>query len=215
MLERGAYTQARNSGNVQSCITGVVGPPDPDSPLVTLYAKKSFPPGLNTSRYDGVDDLLAKAATRRQGEARTGRCLHGCLKKSMTDVAGDPALRRPAVPRAYRRGAGLRAELPVHGQHVPRLAARLTWCSAISAAASGQLVVAVVGIVTVAFFLMRAIPGDPAIYMLGDFATTEALATLRAQPRPRPAGVAAIRAVPGQRGARRSRRVGRRPGKPR
>ena len=65
VLERGAYTQARNSGNVQSAVTGVVGPPDPDSPLVTLYAKKSFPPGLNTSRYEGVEDLLAKAARPR------------------------------------------------------------------------------------------------------------------------------------------------------
>ncbi|WP_237216850.1 ABC transporter permease [Falsiroseomonas oryziterrae] len=44
---------------------------------------------------------------------------------------------------------------------------------------AGQLAVALVGIVTVAFFLMRAIPGDPALYMLGDFATAEALATLR------------------------------------
>lgn len=44
-----------------------------------------------------------------------------------------------------------------------------------------QLAVALVGIVTVAFFLMRAIPGDPALYMLGDFATTEALAALRAR----------------------------------
>ena len=54
VLERGAYGQARNSGNVMSCITGVVGPPDPDSPLVTLYATKSFPPGMNTARYDQV-----------------------------------------------------------------------------------------------------------------------------------------------------------------
>lgn len=46
---------------------------------------------------------------------------------------------------------------------------------------AGQLAVALIGIVTVAFFLMRAIPGDPALYMLGDFATTEALATLRAR----------------------------------
>lgn len=46
---------------------------------------------------------------------------------------------------------------------------------------AGQLAVALVGIVTVAFFLMRAIPGDPALYMLGDFATNEALATLRAR----------------------------------
>jgi len=44
-----------------------------------------------------------------------------------------------------------------------------------------QLLVALVGIVTVAFFLMRAIPGDPALFMLGDFATAEALATLRAR----------------------------------
>ena len=44
-----------------------------------------------------------------------------------------------------------------------------------------QLAVALVGIVTVAFFLMRAIPGDPALYMLGDYATEEALAALRAR----------------------------------
>lgn len=46
---------------------------------------------------------------------------------------------------------------------------------------AGQFAVALVGIVTVAFFLMRAIPGDPALYMLGDFATAEALAALRAR----------------------------------
>ena len=45
----------------------------------------------------------------------------------------------------------------------------------------GQLIVTAIGIVTVAFFLMRAIPGDPAQYMLGDYATKEALVTLRAQ----------------------------------
>jgi len=44
-----------------------------------------------------------------------------------------------------------------------------------------HLVVTVIGIVTVAFFMMRAIPGDPAQYMLGDYATKEALAALRAQ----------------------------------
>jgi len=44
-----------------------------------------------------------------------------------------------------------------------------------------RLGVAVVGIVTVAFFLMRAIPGDPAEYMLGDFATKETIAALRAR----------------------------------
>lgn len=44
-----------------------------------------------------------------------------------------------------------------------------------------HLAVTVLGIVTVAFFLMRAIPGDPAEYMLGDYATPEALAALRGQ----------------------------------
>lgn len=44
-----------------------------------------------------------------------------------------------------------------------------------------HLAVTIVGIVTVAFFLMRAIPGDPAQYMLGDYATKEALAALRSQ----------------------------------
>jgi peptide/nickel transport system permease protein len=44
-----------------------------------------------------------------------------------------------------------------------------------------QLIVTVVGVVTVTFFLMRAIPGDPALYMLGDYATADAVANLRAK----------------------------------
>ncbi len=42
-----------------------------------------------------------------------------------------------------------------------------------------QLLVTVAGVITVTFFLMRAIPGDPALYMLGDYATPEAVANLR------------------------------------
>lgn len=85
ILERGAYTQARNSGNVQSCVTGVVGPPDPDSPLVTLYAKKSFPPGLNTARYDGVEELLAKASTAKD-DAERAAAYKAVVQKAMTDA---------------------------------------------------------------------------------------------------------------------------------
>ena len=44
-----------------------------------------------------------------------------------------------------------------------------------------QLLVTVVGVVTITFFLMRAIPGDPATYMLGDFATAESVTALRAR----------------------------------
>lgn len=85
VLERGAYTQARNSGNVQSCITGVVGPPDPDSPLVSLYAKASFPPGLNTARYDQVEDLLAKASLASDAAARNA-AYKAILQKVATDM---------------------------------------------------------------------------------------------------------------------------------
>jgi len=38
-----------------------------------------------------------------------------------------------------------------------------------------------VGVTTLVFLIMRATPGDPARLMLGDFATPEALAQLRAQ----------------------------------
>lgn len=46
---------------------------------------------------------------------------------------------------------------------------------------AGQLVVTGLGILTVAFFLVRTIPGDPVLYMLGDFATPEGIAALRAK----------------------------------
>lgn len=85
VLERAAYGQARSSGNVQSCITAVVGPPDPDAALVTLFHTRSFPPGLNTSRYDRADALLAEAARApdmAQRKAAYGRL----LKQSMEDV---------------------------------------------------------------------------------------------------------------------------------
>ena len=85
VLERGAYLQARTKGDIMTCITGVVGPPDPDSPLVTLYATKSFPPGLNTARYDQVDDLLASAAAEQDEAARTG-IYREILSKTMADV---------------------------------------------------------------------------------------------------------------------------------
>jgi len=85
VLERGAYVQARSSGNVQSCITAVVGPPDPDSPLVTLYHTRSHPPGLNTSRYDQADALLAEAARARDLAGR--RAVYArILRQTMDDL---------------------------------------------------------------------------------------------------------------------------------
>ncbi len=44
-----------------------------------------------------------------------------------------------------------------------------------------QMAITVIGMVTVVFFLIRMIPGDPAAYMLGDYATNEAIAALHAE----------------------------------
>lgn len=85
VLERAAYQQARSSGNVQSCITSVVGPPDPSTPLTTLYSSRSFPPGLNTARYGQVDDLLAKIGEARD-EAGAKAAIKAVLQKTMTDL---------------------------------------------------------------------------------------------------------------------------------
>ncbi|ALG72949.1 ABC transporter substrate-binding protein [Azospirillum thiophilum] len=70
VLERGAYLQARNKGSVPTCITGVVGAPDPDSPILSMFAKSSFPPGLNTSHYEGIEDLIAAARQAKDDAAR-------------------------------------------------------------------------------------------------------------------------------------------------
>ncbi len=85
ILERGAYLQARSKGDIPTCITGVVGPPDPDSPILTLFSKKSFPPGLNTAHYTGIEDLLAKLAATQDIPART-EIYHQILRKTMTDL---------------------------------------------------------------------------------------------------------------------------------
>ena len=85
VVERGAYVQARASGNVQSCITAVVGPPDPDAPLVTLFSTASFPPGLNTARYDQADDLLAAAANELDADKRKA-IYEQILQRTMEDV---------------------------------------------------------------------------------------------------------------------------------
>ncbi len=98
-------------------VTGVVGPPDPDSPLVTLYAKKSFPPGLNTARYEGVEDLLAKAGAA-SGDVERAAAYKAILQKTMTRRAGDPALRRPALHCAHRSRS--KASFRIHcSQSIP------------------------------------------------------------------------------------------------
>ena len=101
ILERGAYLQARSKGDIPTCITGVVGPPDPDSPIITLFAKQSFPPGLNTAHYTGIEDLLAKLRPdRRTADARTA-IYHQILRKTMTDLPVHSDLCRDALFLAH------------------------------------------------------------------------------------------------------------------
>lgn len=85
VLERAAYQQARSSGNVQSCVTSVVGPPDPSTPLVTLFARKSFPPGLNSARYDGVEEQL-KSVTGELDPGKRKELYAAILRKTASDV---------------------------------------------------------------------------------------------------------------------------------
>ena len=61
ILERAAYLAARGAGTPHVVITGVTGPADPDQPLWNLLHSSSFPPGLNTARYNGIDQLLEAA----------------------------------------------------------------------------------------------------------------------------------------------------------
>ena len=61
ILERAAYLAARSAGTPHVVLTGVTGPADPDQPLWNLLHSSSFPPGLNTARYAGIDELLESA----------------------------------------------------------------------------------------------------------------------------------------------------------
>lgn len=85
VMERASYLQARNKGNVPTCVTGVVGAPDPDSPILSMFAKSSFPPGLNTAHYDAIEDLIV-AAARAKGDAER-KAVYGRIQaKVMADV---------------------------------------------------------------------------------------------------------------------------------
>jgi peptide/nickel transport system substrate-binding protein len=70
IIERSAYGQARNKGDIQTALTGIVGPPDADHPLWALYHTDNFPPGKNTARYNKVDDLLESAQVEQNPKKR-------------------------------------------------------------------------------------------------------------------------------------------------
>ncbi len=84
-LERGTYLAARNKGTLMTCVTGVAGPADADNPLMALYAKSSFPPGLNTARYDGAEDLFAQLQVE-QDPAKRLALYHQIQQRTMVDL---------------------------------------------------------------------------------------------------------------------------------
>ncbi len=70
IIERSAYNQARTKGDIQTALTGIVGPPDADHPLWALYHTAGFPPGKNTARYDKIDKLLEAAQVEQDPKKR-------------------------------------------------------------------------------------------------------------------------------------------------
>jgi len=84
-LERGTYLAARNKGTLMTCVTGVAGPTDADNPLTALYAKSSFPPGLNTAHYEGAEDLFAKLRVE-QDPAKRMAVYHQIQQRTMVDL---------------------------------------------------------------------------------------------------------------------------------
>ncbi len=70
VIERSAYNQARTKGDIQTAMTGIVGPPDADHPLWALYHTAAFPPGKNTARYDKVDAVLEAAQVEQDPKKR-------------------------------------------------------------------------------------------------------------------------------------------------
>lgn len=85
VVERGAYLQARNKGEIDTVITGIVGAPDPDSPIISMLSKSAFPPGLNTAHYEGIEDLIVAAGQAKTPQER--KDVYGEIQKKVaTDI---------------------------------------------------------------------------------------------------------------------------------
>jgi len=90
MLERGAYTQARGQETTDLVMFGISLPPDPDLLLKDVFHSKNTPPGgLNCSRYNGVDDLIAQGS-QEMDKAKRSQIYAQIQKKMAADI--------PAVP---------------------------------------------------------------------------------------------------------------------
>lgn len=84
VLERASYGQARAAGTIPSGITCALGTNSLDM-LGGLFSSGSFPPGLNTAQYSGVDDLLNQARRAVDDNRRT-ELIQEVVRQTMRDA---------------------------------------------------------------------------------------------------------------------------------
>ena len=89
VMERATYGAARASGNIPSATTCPTNSPNPDTLLRGLVHTDGFPPGVNTARYSGADDLLDAARSEQDLEKRIA-LYHEAQRQIMTDVPTIP-----------------------------------------------------------------------------------------------------------------------------
>lgn len=101
IVERADYGAIRASGDIMASVTSVTGPPNPENPLVTLFASASAPPGMNHGVYSAVDDLLAAARGIVDPAERAA---------AYADIQRQIALDIPAIPMySYQLATATRA----------------------------------------------------------------------------------------------------------
>lgn len=89
VMERAAYGAARAAGTIPSATTCPSNSPNPDTLLRGLVHSDGFPPGVNTARYSGADQLL-NAAQRERDPARRLDLYRQAQRQIMTDVPTIP-----------------------------------------------------------------------------------------------------------------------------
>lgn len=69
-LEFAAYQVPRREGNYDLIAISTSRPADPDLILTEYFHSRSFPPGVNNSYYDQIDELIEEARLEQDTEAR-------------------------------------------------------------------------------------------------------------------------------------------------
>ena len=89
VMERASYGAARAGGNIPSATTCSSNSPSPDTLLRALVHSDGFPPGVNTARYSGADELLDRARATLDFDERVA-LYHEAQRQIMTDLPTIP-----------------------------------------------------------------------------------------------------------------------------